>query len=276
MKLLDKTAVITGGATGIGLATARRLLHEGCKVTIWDIDPPSLDKALAELSPSGKVFGYACDVTDKDRVYQLAGQAAADMGRVDILVNNAGIVYGGMFLEQDDEKWEKTIQVNLTALMYTTRAFLPGMYERDSGHIVNLSSASGMIGVPGLAVYSATKWAVWGFTESLRMEAHLLGRKGVRYSSVHPSYIRTGLFAGAKLGFPGSLIVPLVKNHDVIAKAIVVACLQKGRYSPRRPWTVGLTLRLRGALPDSWFQRLLILLGIPQGMLTWRGHKGKP
>ncbi len=275
MSLDGKTAVITGGAMGIGFATARRLLNEGAVVTIWDIDRQALDKALTELAEAGKIFGYDCDVTDKARVYELAGRAAADMGKIDILINNAGIVYGGMFLDQDDDKWEKTIQVNLNALLYTTRAFLPGMYERNFGHIVNLSSASGMIGVPGLAVYAATKWAVWGLTESLRMEAHLLGKKGVRHSSVHPSYIRTGLFEGAKLGFPGNLIVPLVKSHDVIAKAIVEACLKKGRYSPRRPWTVGLTVRLRGLLPDSWFQRVLILLGVPQGMMTWTGHKGK-
>ena len=270
--LSGKRVVITGGAMGIGLATTKRLLKEGCIVTMWDINPAALSEAANLLAPSGKIFAYTCDVTDKHRVYELAHQARADMGGVDILINNAGYVIGGELLERTDADWEKTININLTSLVYTTRAFLPGMYEQNEGHVVNLSSASATLGVPGLAVYTATKWAVWGLTESLRFEA-VNNKKNVRYSSIHPSYIAHGLFAGAKLGFPGNLICPLLKDHDVIAKTIVEAALKRGRYSPKRPWTVGLNLRLRGLLPDSWFQKLLSILGIPNSMKGWTGRK---
>lgn len=268
----DKKVVITGGAMGIGYATAKRLLSEGAIITIWDLNSEALINTKNELSNFGRIFAHQCDVTNKERVYELALVAEEEMGQVDILINNAGYVRGGELHDQPDEIWEKTIDVNLTALIYTTRAFLKGMYERNSGHVVNISSASSTLGVPGLAVYTATKWGVWGFTESLRFEALNNGKTGVKFSSIHPSYIKEGLFEGAELGFPGKLIVPLVKNHDVIAKAIIESAIKKGRYSPKRPVTVNLNTRLRGLLPDSWFQKLMIFMGVPQSMKTWKGR----
>lgn len=277
MELKGKGAVVTGGAMGIGLATSRRLVREGCAVTLWDLNAAALEGAKKELEAmGGKVFAHVCDVTDKARVYELARTAAAEMGRADILINNAGYVMGGDFLEQPDEVWEKTIAVNLTSMIYTIKAFLPAMYERDSGHIVNISSASATLGVPCLSMYAATKWAVWGLTESLRFEAWERGKKGVQWSSIHPSYIAKGMFEGAKLGFLGNLIAPLLKDHDVIAEAIVEAALKQGRYSPKRPWTVHLIPRLR-ILPDSWFQALVVLLGVTGSMKCWvgRGKAGR-
>lgn len=273
MNLNSKCAVITGGAMGIGFATAKRLLNEDCIVTIWDLNLEMLSKAKDELSKFGKVFAHQCDVTDKNRVYQLAKISIQEMNSIDILINNAGVVFGGELLDGSDEDWEKTINVNLTSLIYTIRAFLPLMYEKNFGHIINISSASSTLGVPGLAVYTATKWAVWGLTESLRFEAYNNNKTGVKFSTIHPSYIAKGLFQGAKLGFPGNLICPLLKDHDVIAKTIVNSALKKGRYSPKRPLSVNLNLRLRGLLPDSWFQKMIIMLGIPQSMKTWEGRK---
>ncbi len=273
MDLINKCVVVTGGAMGIGFATCKRLLEEGAIVTIWDLNSKALKQAKQELAPLGKVFAHPCDVTKKEQVYKLAKTAIKEMGKVDILINNAGFVTGGEFLEKPDKDWEKTIDVNLTALLYTTRAFLPDMYERNSGNIVNISSAAGTIGVAGLAVYTATKWAVWGLTESLRMEAITNGKTGVNYSSIHPGYISTGMFEGAKLGIPGRWIVPLVKNHDVIAKAIVEDALKKGKYSPKRPRTINLNLRFRALMPDKWFQRFLIIMGVQKSMKTWQGRK---
>ena len=272
MNLQNKTAVITGGAMGIGLATARRLVAEECIVTLWDLNEKALNEAQNELASHGTVYTHRCDVTDKNLVYQLAKKAEQEMGSVDILVNNAGYVSGGDLLDRPDDEWERTIDVNLTALIYTTRSFLPGMYERNSGHIVNISSAAGTIGVPGLAVYAATKWGVWGFTESLRMEAYNHKKHGVKFSTIHPSYVAKGMFEGARLGFPGRFIVPLVKNHDVIAKAIVDSALKKDRFSPKRPRTVNMNLRFRALMPDSWFQHFLMLMGVGGSMKSWYGR----
>ncbi|MBN1548447.1 MAG: SDR family NAD(P)-dependent oxidoreductase [Syntrophaceae bacterium] len=274
MELKSACVVITGAAMGIGLATAKRLIDEGSIITLWDINPDALKRAEDLLeSEGGKVFTNVLDITDKKAVYEAAEQARQKMGRVDILINNAGYVSGGTLLEGTDEVWERTINVNLTSMIYTIRAFLPEMYARNSGHIVNISSAAATIGVPGMAVYTATKWAVWGLTESMRMEAYETGKTGVRWSSVHPSYIRHGLFEGARLRGLGNLIVPLISDHDVVARAIVSGALKKGRFSPKRPRTVNMTLRFRALMPDSWFQRFLILFGVPGSMSNWKGRR---
>ena len=272
MNLLKTCAIVTGGAMGIGFATTKRLLQEGAIVTIWDLNAQALEEAVRQLSAYGTVYAHPCDVTDKRRVLELAATAKQEMGRVDIVINNAGFVKGGDFLERPVADWEKTIDVNLTALLYVTAALLPDMYERNFGFVVNISSAAGMIGVPNLAVYSATKWAVWGLTESLRMEAHNRGKNGVKFASIHPCFLAKGMFEGAQLGIPGRWIVPLVKDHDVIAKAIVESALKKERYSPKRPRTLKLVLLLR-SLPDKWFQWLLRVLGVAQSMKTWRGRQ---
>lgn len=272
MKLAGKSAIVTGGAMGIGLETVRRLLKEDVKVTIWDLNENEIESIKPELSNFGKVYFHKCDVTSNEQVTELTKIAEQEMGQVDILINNAGYVMGGNLNDQPNEVWQKTIDVNLTALIYTCRAVLPGMYKRNSGHIVNISSASSVLGVGGLSVYSATKWAVWGFTESMRFESENLGKKCVKWSTVHPSYIRTGMFEGAKLGLLGNLITPQVKNHDVIAKAIVNSCLKKGRNSPKRPRTVNLAVMMRGILPDKGFQAILRLLGIPKSMNSWKGR----
>ncbi len=273
MDLKEKTAIVTGGAMGIGFATSKLLVKEGCVLTIWDINQNEIDNVKKELEHlGGKVFVYNCDVTDKNRVYELAQQAISDMGKIDILINNAGYVKGGELLNQPDEVWEKTIQINLTAMIYTIKSVLPGMYERNSGHIVNISSASGLLGVANLSVYAATKWAVWGLTESMRFEAWNNNKKGVSWSSIHPSYLAKGLFEGAKLGFLGNIIVPLVKSHDVIARAIVNDALKKGKYLVLRPRSLRLTTLLRGILPDFLFQKLMILMGVHRSMETWKGR----
>ena len=273
MELKGKRAIITGAAIGIGFATAKLLVQQNAAITIWDINEKELNRAKFELENlGGKVFIHICDVTDKKRVYELAELAKKEMGGIDILINNAGYVKGGELLDQSDEVWEKTINVNLTSMIYTIRAVLPEMYERNSGNIVNISSASGLLGVAGLSVYAATKWAVWGLTESMRYEAWNNGKNGVRWSSIHPSYLAKGMFEGAKLGFLGNLIVPLVKSHYVIARAIVYGALKRGKYSVRRPRSLRSAIILRGILPDVLFQKLMIVLGVHKSMESWKGR----
>ncbi len=273
MNLQGKRAVVTGGAMGIGLAVAKRLLAGGCAVTLWDLDARALEAARKELEglAPGRISARVCDVTDKVRVKEVAEEARRETGGTDILINNAGFLAAGNFLDRPVEDWEKTVSVNLNALVYTCHAFLPEMLDRNSGHIVNISSSAGTLGVPGLAVYSASKWAVWGLTESLRHEAWNLGKRNVRFSSVHPSFVARGLFAGARLGGLGGLIVPRIRDHDVVAKTVVEAALKKGRFSPKRPRSVRSAVFFRGVLPDGAFQRLVRFLGVHTGMSRWKG-----
>jgi all-trans-retinol dehydrogenase (NAD+) len=278
-KLDGRKAIVTGGAMGIGLATARRLLAAGCDVTIWDVNQEALQQAADELKALGRgaVYAYPCDVTDRRQVLALAETAERDMGRVDILINNAGIEIHGRFCARSLDEWEHETAVNLHAIFYTTHAVLPGMYRRDAGHIVNISSAAGLIGVADVAVYAATKWAVFGFTESLRAEAVMDG-KNILFTSVHPHFIKEGLFAGGRLNFLGELLVPRISSHDVVARAIVNKALIRKRNIIKIPVTLHVGLVFRAILPDRWFQAMMVkLIGTGNCMATMvgYGHKRK-
>mgnify|MGYP000486497173 CR=1 FL=1 len=273
MFLKGKTAIVTGGAMGIGLETAKLLVKEGCVVTIWDIKENELNK-IKDLfgNESSKIFTHVCDVTDKNRIYELTEIALKEMGTIDILINNAGYVKGGGFLENSDDDWDKTIKVNFNSIVYTTKSILPLMIEKNYGYIINLSSASSFLGVADLSVYAATKWAVQGLTESLRFEAWNNKKFGVKFCSVHPYYISTGMFSGAKLNFLGSMLVPRVKSHKVIAKAIVYGAIKKNKTIIRRPITLKLVNIFRGILPDIIFQKMMVLFGVSTSMKTWVGR----
>jgi all-trans-retinol dehydrogenase (NAD+) len=265
-------AVITGGARGIGLATARRLIAAGTGVSLWDFDEQALSAARTELAaevPGALIHTEVCDVTDRDQLRRALSGSTGALGTVDILINNAGHLAPGRFEEQSAEMWATSLEVNLNALVYLTRLVIPGMYEQGSGHIVNISSAAGTIGVPGLAVYSAAKWAVWGFSEALRAEAR---PRGVMVSSIHPSYIAEGMFAGARIKGLGRLLVPLLRSHDVVAHAIVESALRRGRSSPKRPRTVRIAVLLRGVLPDPWFNAMMKWMGVWDSMSGWHGR----
>ena len=231
--------------------------------------------------PGATVYTAACDVSDPGAVTARTEQAEREMGGIDILVNNAGFMAPGTFLDQPPEVWKKTVDINLTSILYTTHAVLPGMYERGNGHIVNVSSAAGLVGVPGLAAYCATKWAVFGLTESLRHEARLQARRAgrdsrgrVRFSSIHPIFLRTGMFEGAGLDGLGALLFPNVASHDVIAKAIVEGALVRGRRAVKRPRSLRLVMLLRGILPDAVFNGLAGITRLETSMDRWRGPEG--
>ncbi|MEW6078655.1 MAG: SDR family NAD(P)-dependent oxidoreductase [Thermodesulfobacteriota bacterium] len=259
--LEGRKAIVTGGAMGIGLATARRLLAQGCDVTIWDMNRDALEKASDELKTlkQGAVYAHLCDVTDREKVMALASTAEREMGRVDILINNAGIEKHGRFCDVSLDEWERETAVNFRSILYTTHAILPGMYRRNEGHIVNISSAAGLIGVADVAVYAATKWAVLGLTESLRAEAVMDG-KNIAFTSVHPHFIREGLFSGGRLNLLGELLVPRIRSHDVVARAIVDKALRRRRNVVKIPVTLHLGLLFRALLPDRWLQVVLVRL----------------
>lgn len=279
MNIQGLRAVVTGGAMGIGLATVKRLLAEGCSVAVWDYNEKAIDTARAELedepppatASGGRALFLRCDVTSCEAVESAARETVRELGGVDILVNNAGTVVAGLFHESDLDAQRRLVDVNLNALLFTTRAFLPGMYERNSGVIVNISSAAGALGVAGQAVYSATKWAAWGFTESLRHEARNLGKR-VHVASVHPSYIAHGLFEGARLAGLGGLIVPRVKSHDVVARAIVKRAIRRRKTVVFRPRSVRVAVLLRGILPDRLFFHVIRGLNVHTSMQSFSGR----
>lgn len=212
----DKVAVVTGAASGIGAALVRRLLAAGARVAASDI---------ADLPETG-ARGYRLDVSDRDAVYAHAEAVAADFGRVDLVVNNAGVALKGSVREMSDEDLRWVMDVDFWGVVHGTRAFLPHLVA-SRGHVVNVSSVFGLIGVPTQSAYNAAKFAVRGFTEALRQEMRAEGT-GVGVSCVHPGGIKTNIarnartsVAAEKAAFARSLDQVAMTSADTAAKVIL-------------------------------------------------------
>jgi all-trans-retinol dehydrogenase (NAD+) len=263
----DKCVLVTGAASGIGRLMALDFAGRGARVAVWDLNAGALGELESQARGKGlSVRGMVCDISDRRMVYRQAEALAAEMGPVDILINNAGVVSGSTLLETPDEKVLKTIEVNVLAPFWTCKAFLPSMLERNTGHIVNIASAAGIIGVTGLADYSASKFAVFGFDESIRME--LRRRKSaVRTTVVCPFFIDTGMFRGVRTRFP--LLLPILKS-EYAARRIVAAVLKnkKRLIMPAFVYSVFL-LRL---LPVPFLDRAVDFFGINHSMDHFTGR----
>lgn len=266
MKIKGTLALVTGGAGGIGKAVAAGLLRRGARVALWDLDPAALEKVKSELSPSGEVFVQALDLRDRAAIARSAAELRAKLGDVDILDANAGVVFGGDFLTMSEDRLAATIDVNVNAVMWCTREFLPGMLRRGQGHLVFMSSASGLLGVPGLAAYAASKHAVIGLAESLRLELKRSGQRGVGLTIVCPSFVSSGMFAGAK----PPLLAPWLAPEDVAAR--VVAAIESNRRYVRAPWLVELIPLVKGFAGTRVLDALGGLLGMDRAMDTFAGH----
>jgi len=210
--LAGKTVLITGAAGGLGRWIAKKFAARGCKLVLWDIDAEALGKVQVELG--GDVRVQTCDLCSRDAIRAAANQAL-QLGPVDILVNNAGIVTPTTsFLESKDAHNEVIMKVNCMAHFWTVKAFLPAMIERNSGHIVGVSSIASFFTSPGMADYAASKFAARGFMESIHYDL-CRARSSVRVSCVCPGHINTELFKGFNLG-------PTVEP-EVVAETLVQA-----------------------------------------------------
>ena len=190
--LQGRVAVITGGAQGIGYATAERMLASGASVVLWDIDAARLDQAVATLASRGPVSADRVELTEEDSVAAAAAATLARHGRIDILVNNAGITGGNApTWELDPAVWRRVVEVNLIAPFLACRAVVPQMIAQGYGRIVNIASVAGKEGNPNASHYSASKAGLIGLTKSLGKE---LATKGVLVNAVAPAAARTAIF----------------------------------------------------------------------------------
>jgi 2-hydroxycyclohexanecarboxyl-CoA dehydrogenase len=190
MRLEGKVALVTGGASGIGAATARRLAAEGARVAIGDLDEEGARSVAGELD------GFACALDVSDTTSVGAGVAAITqaLGEIDVLVNNAGTDRFSFFVNTDEELWDFVMGVNLRGVLAVTHAVLPEMQKRRTGAIVNVASEAGRVGSQGSAVYSAAKAGVIGFTKAIARES---ARYRVRCNAVAPGPIETPLLNAA-------------------------------------------------------------------------------
>jgi NAD(P)-dependent dehydrogenase (short-subunit alcohol dehydrogenase family) len=191
--LAGETVAITGGARGIGRATAKLLLGQGMKVAIGDVDLEAARATAAELGPSA--VALPLDVTDRDSFAAFLDQTEQQLGPLDVLINNAGIMQIGRFIDEDDLTAKRQIDINLHGVILGMKLALDRMIPRNRGHIVNISSQAGKFGAPGGATYSATKHAVVGLTEAVRGELRLMDAP-IDLSYVMPYVVNTELGGG--------------------------------------------------------------------------------
>lgn len=199
--LKGKTVLITGGGSGIGKIMVRLMLERKTKVIIWDINQESIDATIAQFTNGEALFGYQVDVSNTKQIQETAKKVKQEIGTVDVLINNAGIVVGKYFHEHSASDITKTMEVNTNAPMLITLEFLGDMMNQNSGHICNIASSGGLVSNPKMSVYAASKWALIGWSDSLRLEMEQLN-KDINITTIMPYYINTGMFAGVKSRIP--------------------------------------------------------------------------
>jgi 2-hydroxycyclohexanecarboxyl-CoA dehydrogenase len=246
MRLERRSALVTGGASGIGAATASRLAAEGARVAIGDIDGEGARALAAELGG----FAYEMDVTDAASVRAAVAAVGEALGEIDVLVNNAGTDRFSYFVNSDEELWDYVLGVNLRGVIAVTHAVLPAMQERRGGVIVNVASEAGRVGSQGSAVYSAAKAGVIGFTKAIAREA---GRYRVRCNAVAPGPIETPLLNSApqqlgelgvrlKQGMVNATVMGRAGEPEEVAAAIVFLACDDASY------VTGQTINVSGGL----------------------------
>jgi NADP-dependent 3-hydroxy acid dehydrogenase YdfG len=234
--LSGKVAAITGGARGIGRATAQALIAKGMKVSIGDLDVDIVKRTAEEIGAAA----FPLDVTDRASFARFLGETEAQLGPIDVLVNNAGIMHLGRFIDEDDRSTQRMIDINVNGVLYGMKEVLPRFIARNSGHLVNVASSAGKGGYPGGATYCGTKHFVVGVSEALRAE---LRGTAVEVSCVMPAIVNTELAAGLKSARG-------VKNIDAedVAAAIAEA-LERPRFDVFVPRSIGPLNSIMAAVP---------------------------
>lgn len=244
-RVSGKVVAITGGARGIGLATARALVLQGAKVAIGDLDGALAKEVAAGLG--GHAVGTDLDVTDRDSFAAFLDYAVAELGPLDVLVNNAGIMPLGAVVAESDSVARRIVDVNVHGVITGTKLAAAHMLPRHSGHIVNVSSGVGRVALPGAATYSATKHAVVGFSEATRAE---LRPSGVDVSVVLPLIVNTELGSGVH-AVRGQRTV----EASEVAEAIV-GVITKPRFETWVPRSGGRLYRFMFLMPRAWSEAL--------------------
>jgi NADP-dependent 3-hydroxy acid dehydrogenase YdfG len=236
--LNGRVAAITGAGSGIGRAIALELTRRGTKLALADIDTSAVEVTAQRCRQlGGHAVSYGLDVTDRDAVYAFADAVVAEYGKVNVVINNAGVALVATIAETrwDDMHW--VMDVDFWGVAHGTKAFLPHLIESGDGHVVNMSSVFGMVGCPDQGAYCAAKFAVRGFTETLRQELKI-DRLPVGVTSVHPGGIRTSLFRNKRgagdAGDPRKLDEAFRETMaqttpERAAKVIVTKAIERGK-----------------------------------------------
>ena len=266
--------VITGAGSGIGRLMALRIVEEGGRVAIWDINGEAArttaDMANAQVGadPSDpKAIAFTVDVTDNAAVQRAAAETIEALGRVNVLINNAGVVSGAPFEDLTEQQIRRTFAVNVLSLFWTTKAFMPALKKQQRAAIVTVASAAGIVAVARQTDYAASKFAAVGFTSSLRSELKKAGSH-IRTLTVCPYYIDTGMFEGVTTKFP--LLLPILKEQAVADK--IVEAVAKGRERLIMP-PFAAVAGFVAALPPKIADPIYGIFGLNEGMDHFTGRK---
>jgi short-subunit dehydrogenase len=265
--LAGKRVLITGAGHGLGQELAQTFAAAHAKVIVTDIDLDRIQKTVFMLKDRGHAaIGYTMDVTDPVSVENVRDRLLSEHHRIDVLVNNAGVVNGGPFLQVELGRHLDTYEVNILGLTVVTHTFLRDLISRPCGHLVNIASAAGLIPLPYAATYASSKWAVVGFSDSIREELRLAGHDHVKVTNVCPSYIGTGMFASARAPKMMAVLTP-----QQVARKVLHA-VRTDREEVLMPWLVRLIPLGKALLPRPVQRWLCDQLGVTTSMLTWQGH----
>jgi NAD(P)-dependent dehydrogenase (short-subunit alcohol dehydrogenase family) len=242
--LNGKVVAITGGARGIGKATAAALVNKGCRVAIGDLDLELAEQTAAHLG--GGTVALPLDVTDRGSFERFLDEAERQLGPLDVVINNAGIMPVTPFEEESEDSIRRQIDINLVGVITGTQLAVRRFRSRGSGHIVNIASQAGKAGIPGIATYSGTKHAVVGLSEAVRGE---LRGTGVEVSCVMPTVVNTELTSGV-----GQKWVKPVEASDVANE--IADALEVPRFDVFVPRANGVLYKVLGPLPRSWREAL--------------------
>lgn len=270
-KIKNRCVLITGGASGIGKLIAKRCLEaRAYKVILWDINEVALVKTKSHFANLGySVDTDIVDVSKLEDIERAAKRVKDTYTTIDILFNNAGIVVGKPFVEHSHRDITKTMAINTTALMHITQEFLPDMVDQCEGHLINIASASGLISNPNMSVYAASKWAVIGWSDSVRLEMER-GNTGVKVTTVLPSYISTGMFDGVK----APLLTPILTPDYIVDK--IMEGVKKNEILLQEPFMVKSVPLLKGLLPTRVFDFVAgKIFGVHNTMDSFKGRPGK-
>ena len=248
--LKNKKVLITGGARGIGKQIALEFARQGADIIICDSDKSFFNKNefkknIKEIEDIGvSCYGFYLDVTKYEDVVRERGSISDLVGKIDVLVNNAGVVFGGKFLEVPIEKHRLTYDVNTHGIINMLHVFLQDLMDQPTAHIVNISSASGFVPLPGGSTYASSKAAVTSLSESLHTELKKEGNGHVGMTIVCPGYVQTGMFDGAK----EPILVPIL-TPEKLAKKIVRA-VQKNKRFVLEPTFIKFLPFIKGVFPQ--------------------------
>lgn len=260
--LSGKVVAITGGARGIGKATAAALVRKGCRVAIGDLDLALAEQTAAELG--GGTLALSLDVTDRDSFRAFLDEAERQLGPLDIVVNNAGIMPVTPFAEESVDSIRRQLDINIFGVITGMQLAIERMRPRNTGHIINLASQAGKGGFPGIATYSGTKHAVVGVSEAVRAE---LRETNIEIACVMPTVVNTELISGV-----GQKMIKAVEASDVAAE--IVDALEVPRFDVWVPRENGILFKLVALLPRAWREGLGRLMKVDK-LMTEVNHSAR-